>query len=456
MSFDSLSFWIIFAFVFLFYWRIGLTAQNYLLLAASLFFYSVWDWKFTALLIFSSTVDFKLALVMDKTAKQSIRRWCLALSLFLNLGFLFFFKYYLFWVHTTSNPLPKFDLLYQLGYPLGISFYTFQILSYTIDVYRRKIKATSHFLDFILFVSFFPQLVAGPIEKARHLLPQVQRPRTRDEDDVEQGLYLCLWGLFKKVYVANGIAYPIDSYFMQTGLVEAPATILVFMLMTLQVYADFSGYSDIARGLGKMLGFNITINFKPFWTSRNPTDFWQKWNISLTRWLRDYVFLPLHKRHESGWTLYPKVILIMVLVGIWHAPSFNWVLFGIFNGLVIVFYEIAQRFSLFPRVIGLTLLLLMYFGNGLLHKTPDIPSLMNTLNNLTYWSSWLATKDLVLYSVYFLTPMFLVETFVHFHDPEKKIYIHKLHWKIVFCILCCVGIFFLERSFKPGFIYFEF
>lgn len=427
-----------------------------MLLAASLFFYSVWDWKFTALLLFSSVVDFKLALIMDGAAKDRIRKWCLTLSLFLNLGALFFFKYYLFWVHTAPNPFPKFDAIYQWGYPLGISFYTFQILSYTVDVYRKKIRATSSLLDFVLFVSFFPQLVAGPIEKARHLLPQVQQTRKCDQDGIEQGLYLCLWGLFKKVYVANGIAYPIDSYFMQRGGVEAPATILVFLLMTLQVYADFSGYSDIARGIGKMLGFNITINFKPFWSSRNPGEFWQKWNISLTRWLRDYVFLPLHKRNESVWTAYPKIIFIMMLVGVWHAPTLNWLLFGLFNGLMIVLHQMTLRFRIFPKAVGFVLLFIMYFGNGLLHKTPDIGSLMNTFNNLKDWSSWLATKDLVLYSCYFLVPMFLIETFIPMHDPEKKIYISRMPLKIAFCVLCLAGIILLERSTKTGFIYFEF
>ena len=456
MSFDTLSFWLIFAFIYFLYWRLRWREQNILLLAASLFFYSVWDWKFTLILLFSSAVDFRLALAMDSATKSSSRKWFLALSLAQNLGFLLFFKYYLFWVHQTETSLPKFDALYQWGYPLGISFYTFQILSYTIDVYRRKIKATSNFLDFILFVSFFPQLVAGPIEKARHLLPQVKQVRSKDADDVEQGAYLCFWGLFKKVYIANGLAYAVDSYMMQKGPVEAAATILTFLLMTLQVYADFSGYSDIARGLGKMLGFNITINFKPFWTSRNPNEFWQKWNISLTRWLRDYVFLPLHKKHESHWTLYPKIILIMILVGVWHAPNLNWLLFGLFNGIVIVLYHLSKRLGFIPAVSGMVLLALLYFGNGLLHRMTSWDFLMATISNLKNWSSLEASKELFLYSAYFLLPLFVVESAVGFHGPEQKIFIKKIHWKLLFCLLCMVGIFFLERSAKAGFIYFDF
>lgn len=456
MSFDTLSFWIIFAFIIAIYWSLPMRPQNLLLLAASLFFYSVWDWKFTIILIFSSVVDYKVAQWLDQKEDPRTRKILLGLSLLVNLGFLLFFKYYLFWVHQGENFFPKFDSIYQWGYPLGISFYTFQILSYTIDVYRRKIKATNQFLDFVLFVSFFPQLVAGPIEKAKHLLPQILKPRRFNANDTEQGLYLCLWGLFKKVYVANGIAYPIDNYFLQKTSIEAPATILVFLLMTLQVYADFSGYSDIARGLGKMLGFNLTINFKPFWTSKNPIEFWQKWNISLTRWLRDYVFLPLHKRHESGWTLYPKLIFIMTLVGLWHAPSFNWLLFGIFNGVMIVLYQMAKRWNIMPRATGFLLLFLLYFGNGLLHKTPDLPSLMNTFNNLKEWSSFLSAGVLLQYVVWFLVPMFLIESIVRFHDPEIRVYLSRWPIKVAFCVLCLTGIVFLERSIGTGFIYFNF
>lgn len=459
MSFDSVSFWILFLLIWCVYWFLPKKRQNWLLLIASLSFYSFWDVKFTLLLLATSFIDFCLAIAISKDNSAQRRKRLISLSVVLNLGWLFFFKYYLTWVNDPALGFaawPQFKTIYEWGLPLGISFYTFQILSYTIDVYRGKIKATNSFSDFILFVSFFPQLVAGPIEKAHHLLPQIQIERKFNLEKIEQGFYLCLWGLFKKIYVANAIAHPIQSYFEQSRPVEASATILVFVLMTLQVYADFSGYSDIARGLGRMLGFELMINFKPFWFSLNPSDFWKRWNISLTRWLRDYVFLPLHKRNESMWLGYSKVLLVMMLVGVWHAPTLNWLLFGLFNGLVILIYMTFQKFKIFPKLFGFLLLLLLYVGNGMLHRTPTIAKLNDVFNSLLDWSSFAATRDLLVYASWFVVPMVLIESFVSFHDPEKDIIISKWPLKIAFSVFCLTAILFMERSTQLGFIYFQF
>lgn len=459
MSFDMLSFWGVFCFVLVLYWVLQKKSyQNYLLLAASLFFYSAWDYKFTLLLLASSSVDFFVAIQMDKQQNAFKRKAFLALSLVLNLGLLFFFKYYLVLVHRSdaSTFLPTFDGIYKWGLPLGISFYTFQILSYTIDVYKRKIAATKSFVDFILFVSFFPQLVAGPIEKARHLLPQIQTSRKFSLENLEQGFYLCLWGLFKKIYVANGLAHPLSSYMAQPEVRQAPETILMFLIATVQIYADFSGYSDIARGLARMLGFEIMINFKPFWTSKNPSDFWQKWHISLTRWLRDYVFLPLHNKGEDFIFYAVKMIFVMALVGVWHAATFNWLLFGLLNGVVIVLYQLAVKVQRFPKLVGAVTLLCLYFGNSLLYATSTWHQLIKNLSSLQNWTSWMGTADLLLYASWFVIPLFVIESFVPMHNAEQRVFLKKLVTKFLFCLICFVGIIFLERSKQLGFIYFDF
>lgn len=459
MSFDGITFWILFALIWVLYWRLPKKPQNWLLLAASIYFYSAWDIKFTILLVVSSLIDFKLALAIYQSTRENRRRMLMWTSVCINIGLLIFFKYYLIWVNQAEyvhTDWFKFESIYRWGLPLGISFYTFQILSYTIDVYRGKVRPTDSFSDFVLFVSFFPQLVTGPIEKARHLLPQIETSRHFDLSKIEQGFYLALWGLFKTIYIANGLVYPINSYFDQSGPMEATATLSIFFLMTLQVYANFSGYSDMARGLGRMLGFEITINFKPFWTARNPSEFWQRWNISLIRWLREYVFDSLRKHNEYVWSSSIKIILILTLVGLWHAMSINWLIFGIFNGFIVILYYLSKKFKLFPRTVGAILMFGIYLGNGLLYCTPTLERLHRNLASLGDWNSFLATMDLWTYSAWFLVPLFVIESVVKFHDPEAEKFISRWAYKILFCTLCLTGIIILERTTKLGFTYFEF
>lgn len=459
MSFDSLSFWFIFLLSLAIYWRLSFRVQNYLLLGLSVFFYSIWSIKFTAILIFSSFVDFVVALQMQKTVNERKRKLLLLVSLVSNLGLLFFFKYYLFWANEgflANFNAPKLEAIYKWGLPIGISFYTFQILSYTIDVYRQKIKATNSFFDFMLFVTFFPQLVAGPIEKARALLPQIQRERNYENSQIEQGLYLCLWGLFKKFFVASSLAMPIENYLYQPQSIEVWAVLSVGLLTTIMVYADFSAYSDMARGMAMTLGFKLVINFKPFWLSKSPSDFWQKWNLSLTHWVRDYVLLPLRGDKNNHVIESLKIMLVMVLIGVWHAPKINWLFFGLFNGALIVLHNYSVKFKIFPAFMGWVLLFLLYVGSGLLHSLPDMNSIEKALSSLDKVNSFAATWDLWKYALFFIIPMVALESFNVFHNSEKNIFISKIQYKIAFVILCLAGIVLLERTAGTGFIYFQF
>jgi alginate O-acetyltransferase complex protein AlgI len=459
MSFDSLSFWFIFLLTLATYWRLSFRIQNYLLLVLSLFFYSIWSLKFTAILVFSSFIDFIVAQQMQKTSDDRKRKFLLSISLTANLGLLFFFKYYLYLVNegflATLN-MPKLETIYKWGLPIGISFYTFQILSYTIDVYRKRVKATNSFFDFMLFVTFFPQLVAGPIEKARALLPQIQRERNYENAQVEQGLYLCLWGLFKKFFVASSLALPIENYLYQSQSTEVWAVLSIGLLTTIMVYADFSAYSDMARGMAMTLGFKLVINFKPFWLAKSPPEFWEKWNLSLTHWVRDYVVLPLRGDKNNHLAESLKILFVMVLIGLWHAPKINWLFFGLFNGFLIVLYNYFLRFKFFPTFLGWALLLMLYVGSGLLHSLPDIASIQKALSSIDKVGSFAATWDLWRYSLFFIIPMVALESFNVFHKTENNIFISKIQYKVAFVILCLTGIVLLERTAGTGFIYFQF
>lgn len=454
MSFDSISFWIVFAFILGLYWFLDLKKQFWLLVVSSLLFYSTWNFKYTFLLIALTAIVYSLDVYMEKQTLPR-RKWVFLTSLGVSVSNLLFFKYFL-----QLYPIPEsaglLKTLHNWGLPIGVSFYTFQMVGYTIDVYKGRVKNARSLSEFFLYVSFFPQQAAGPIERARHLLPQFSLEKKFDLGQIEQGFYLAFWGLFKKIYVSNGLQYPIQSFYQQQGPAEAASTILVFLLVTLQVYADFSGYSDMARGFAKMLGFKIAVNFKPFWFAKNPEEFWQRWHITLTTWLRDYVFLNMRSKRESDTIKFLKIIMVMTLVGIWHAPTINWLIFGIFNGYVIVLYNFTKGSKLLAKLMGPAFLCLLYFGNGMLHQTPSLERIIKNLESLQNWHSFLGAQDLLHYASWFLFPLFFVETLPRFKAREGDIQVYGTFNKFVFLFICIVGIFFLERSSTTGFIYFRF
>lgn len=460
MSFDSLSFWVIFAFVLPLYWQLGLAGQNALLLALSVFLYSFWGWGFFAVLLGVSVLNFLACLWLERAASERAKRGIFWLTISLSLAPLFSFKYLLAsdaFVGVLREQFPTLWTMAQWGVPVGISFYTFQILSYTIDVSAGRIRASRSFANFFLFVIFFPQLVAGPIERARSLLPQLERERKWTYENAEFGFFLCLWGLFKKMYVANGLLHAVQSFHSQTQVLEAGAVLTVAAFSTFMVYADFSGYSDMARGLGKLLGVELTINFKPFWKSKNPSEFWQTWNVSLTRWLRDYVFLPVRRKGEGGKEISPLAIfLIMTMVGLWHAGKLNWLLFGMFNGALVVVYNLCKKRSWAPVLVGTVTLILLHVGNGLLHSTADGASLVRQMQGLKDWTSWSATLDLWRYGAWFLLPLFVLESLFPLQVPTVPKWISSYSARYAMLVICMVGILFLERSTSVGFIYFQF
>ena len=349
MTFNSLQYALFLPAVFLLYWSLGQRKQNVLLLGASYLFYATWDWRFLGLLVFSSVVDYTIGRLLGRTASEGHRRALLVTSLVVNLGVLGFFKYFGFFVDAATDLLGTVGLapatpVVEVLLPVGISFYTFQSLSYTIDVYRRRLEPARSLLDFCTFVAFFPQLVAGPIERASHLLPEIQRPRQRPSwFQMRSGCVLILLGLFKKVAIADALAPVVNDAFGQ-GQVGAGhwLTLLVGVYaFALQIYGDFSGYSDIARGSARLFGIELMRNFEQPYLSRSVTEFWRRWHISLSSWLRDYLYVPLGGNRRGPRRTSINLALTMLLGGLWHGAACSFVVWGGLHGL----YLMADRWA---------------------------------------------------------------------------------------------------------------
>ena len=336
MLFTELNFWVFFAAVCTLYLTLPHRGQNRMLLVASYIFYGAWDWRFLSLILLSTVIDYFVAQKMAHTTAQSRRRQLLSVSLAANLGMLAIFKYLGFFVESFAA------MLAALGYqadpftlsivlPVGISFYTFQTLSYTIDVYRRDMEPTDDFLDFALFVAFFPQLVAGPIERARNLLPNIASPRRLSWEDLGRGSVLCLTGLIKKIVIADGIAPSVNAIYAApdpSGL----DIVLATWLFAIQIYCDFSGYTDIARGVAKILGFRLMRNFAQPYFAVDPQEFWRRWHISLSTWLRDYLYISLGGNRGGSWRTWRNLMATMTLGGLWHGAAWNFILWGLYQG----------------------------------------------------------------------------------------------------------------------------
>ncbi len=357
MAFSEFRFFVFFLVVFSIYWllRRNLYRKSWLL-ACSYAFYAAWDWRFLSLILFSTAVDYCIGILLTQTDNQSKRRWLLAVSLVANLGLLAFFKYCGFFVESSQELFSLLGLPFKtetlnIILPVGISFYTFQTLSYTIDVYRRQLNPTRNLVDFALFVCFFPQLVAGPIVRARCFLPQLDRIRTWSWTRTHFGMRLIVIGLFKKLAIADRMASYVDPVFADVGLYETGTLWFAAIGFMIQVYCDFSGYSDMAIGTANLLGFRLTKNFDMPFASSNISDFWRRWHISLSSWVRDYVYFPLGGSRRGNWNTVRNLVVAMTLVGFWHGAAWRFILFGFLQGVLISLYIQLRRFySSRPRL----------------------------------------------------------------------------------------------------------
>jgi alginate O-acetyltransferase complex protein AlgI len=345
MLFNTSTFAIFFVLTYALYVVTRHRQQNVLLLVASYVFYGWWDWRFLPLLVASTLLDYSCALGMQRTDRPARRRLFLVLSLCGNLGMLGFFKYFGWFSHSFQ------ELATRLGWqvdaftlhvvlPVGISFYTFQTMSYVIDVYRREVPATRNLLDFAVAVAFFPHLVAGPIQRASSLLPQVQQRRRVTEAQFYQGIWLVFLGLFKKVFIADNLAPIVNHTFAPHSAPSGVQVLIAVYAFAFQIYGDFSGYSDIARGISRLMGFELMLNFRMPYFARNPREFWHRWHISLSTWLRDYLYVSLGGSRRGTVRMYVNLMLTMLLGGLWHGAAWTFVLWGFYQGALLVLYRL--------------------------------------------------------------------------------------------------------------------
>jgi D-alanyl-lipoteichoic acid acyltransferase DltB (MBOAT superfamily) len=341
MLFNSVEFAIFFPIVFLFYWAFkkNVKIQNLFLLASSYFFYGWWDWRYLSLILFCSITNYVAGLLMMKTNQQNQRKFIVAACCIVSLGVLGVFKYYDFFVDTFVDSFSLFGVKLHphplnLILPVGISFYTFHTLSYTIDVYRRNFEPTKDVVSFFLFVSIFPLAMAGPIERATNLLPQIYNRRNFDYNQAVDGMRQILWGLFKKVVIADSCAEYANLIFNNSGEYPGSTLLIGAFFFTFQIYCDFSGYSDMALGIGKLLGFKFMRNFNYPYFSRDIAEFWRRWHISLTTWFRDYLYIPLGGSRGSKWIVIRNTFIIFLVSGFWHGANWTFIVWGFYHAFL--------------------------------------------------------------------------------------------------------------------------
>ena len=470
MLFNSFEFFIFLPIVFVLYWFVlnkRLTIQNLLVLLASYVFYGWWDYRFLSLIAISTVVDYFVGLTIYKSQKSSVRKKWLLVSVLFNLGLLGFFKYYNFfiesWVELLSSAGYNLENTWTLSVilPVGISFYTFQTMSYSIDIYRKQLKPTKDFIAFAAFVSFFPQLVAGPIERASNLLPQMLKSRKFNKDETVINLELIVWGLFKKVVIADSIAPVVSDIFNNYTEYSGGTLILGAVFFAFQIYCDFSGYSDIAIGTAKLFGFDLMTNFNFPYFSRSIGEFWRRWHISLSTWFRDYLYIPLGGSRGETWKKIRNVFVIFLVSGFWHGANWTFIAWGGIHALLFipsfilgtnrkhlevnnsaketVLFQIKNILQALFTFIVVTLAWIFFRANSI----QDAINYISRINSLKWNdSSLIIVSDIILVII-----LLALDAFRY-----KKYKIHIIIW--ILMVIAIIGC--LNRETPAEFIYFQF
>lgn len=482
MIFNSIDFALFLPIVFVLYWFVtqkSLRLQNLLIVIASYVFYGWWDWKFLGLIFFSTMVDYTIGCLLKDEENERKRKLLLYTSLFINLGFLGFFKYYNFFVESFVDAFTLFGAKLEAStlniiLPVGISFYTFQTLSYTIDVYQRKLEPTKDLVAFTAFVTFFPQLVAGPIERATALLPQFYKKREFNYTNAVDGLRQILWGLFKKIVIADNCAQYANIIFGSSA--EQPGSMLVLgaVFFAFQIYGDFSGYSDIAIGTSRLFGFNLMRNFAFPYFSRDIAEFWRRWHISLNTWFRDYIYIPLGGSRGGTAMKIRNTFIIFVVSGFWHGANWTFILWGLINAIYFlpllltnknrVNLEIAAQGKLLPSLrevgqilstFGLTLLAWIFF------RAESAGHAFSYLSGIFSLSLFSVPDFSILNRVGVTAIALLIFIIIEWIGREQQYAIQKmgLKWKsgyrYAFYLAIIFALFFLGGE-EQQFIYFQF
>ncbi len=469
MFFNSFCF---FAFLLLFmglYHCLRHRSQNILILVASYFFYASWDYRFLLLIVISTLVDYLAGLRIAATRDSRSRRAWLAISVVTNLGLLGFFKYFNFFVGSAADLMSKVGFgplqtsTLSIVLPVGISFYTFQTMSYTLDIYRQRMQPTRNLIDFAAFVAFFPQLVAGPIERASHLLPQIQKPRTITYAAMRTGAFLVLYGLFEKAVVADNLALVVETVYGDPT--DAPRTLIATYAFAFQIFADFDGYSNIARGTALLMGIRLVNNFHAPYFAANPSEFWRRWHISLSTWLRDYLYIPLGgSRHGVG-RMYYALMMTMLLGGLWHGAGWTFVAWGALHGLLLIVYRLKGdprgqpgRATRLPRwVLSRVLWFHLVCLGWMLFRANDMTHFMALVRSLGHWAPAEVGQDNLLGRLALFAVVPLVYQAIQYGTDDP---LPARRWvlpvRVVFYLFLFYAIVIFGYSNGQSFIYFQF
>jgi len=474
MIFNSLSFLVFCILFFTIYSYLKGRSRLYFILCSSYFFYAWWDWRYLGLIIVSTLVDYYAARAIDRDQNDSRRKLYLILSIATNLGILFSFKYFNFFAHSL------YEVFEILGFmpdritlnvllPVGISFYTFQSMSYTIDVYQKRIPCEQDIICFANFVAFFPQLVAGPIERAGNIIPQLKMLKGPSNLQLREGCTLVLWGYFLKVFIADNISRVSDRLFAINHLeITSLEVIIAVLAFSLQIYGDFAGYSKIARGIAKFFGIDLMMNFNHPYFARNPSDFWRRWHISLSRWLRDYLFIPLGGSQKGNWLTLRNLMITMVLGGLWHGASWVFVLWGLYHGILLIVYHCFRLVhgsnnerGAMNRMFATGLMFLCTMYGWLIFRSDSVAQLkaftFQMFNNIQLPENLLHVKFLYISSFWltlFYCIVFTVDILQEKRQTDLLLKFHRTPDYILALIMLFSIVFFGGRS--EAFIYFQF
>ncbi|WP_186988966.1 MBOAT family O-acyltransferase [Constantimarinum furrinae] len=447
--------------------------QNVVLLLSSYVFYGLWDWRFLGLLIASSLIDFIAAKAIHNSDNKVSRKLWLAFSIFWNLGILITFKYFNFFIGSFAE-LFSLQLsvetysIWNVIIPVGLSFYTFQTMSYTIDVFRRKQKPTKNLLEFCCFVAFFPQLVAGPIERANKLLPQFESQREFSLKNAKDGLRQILWGLFKKILVADKLGIAVTMVYNDPEAYGSLTLIYATVLFCFQIYCDFSGYTDIALGTAKLFGFKLSKNFHFPYLSQSITNLWQRWHITLTNWFTDYVYIPFVKSRKqvNFWSRGFGLLITMVLVGLWHGANWTFVAFGLFNGIVLVAERIplnSKKYTLkkylhsAPRIVPFIYVFIMAGIAAVFFRAENIDQAALILKRIFTLAPDDRISSLIGSKLWYFVIMIIAEMLTRKKDfplqDIERFFPRPVRW-VLYYILIFLIIRYAEP--KEAFLYFQF
>ena len=465
MVFNSYQFIIFFIIVLSLFHSIKISWRPWLLLVASYYFYMSWKFEYGFLLLASSFISWYAGILVSQTENPIKRKFYFLCGIFSDLSILFFFKYFNFFNFNTVSFLNLFNLNLEpialhVLLPVGISFYTFQTLSYTIDVYRRSTEPEKNFFYFALYASYFPQLVAGPIERTQDLLPQLKRHNEVTKEDVIFGVQKIIWGFFKKVVIADQVCMYVNYIYNEPDQANGLQLYVATLFFTVQIFADFSGYCDIAVGTARLMGVRLAENFNRPYLSLSVSEYWLRWHITLGRWLRDYVFFPLNKGVVDYWRIYLNTIITFLLVGIWHGASWNFVILGLLNGVLIVLQSLYKKSSFLPKFKTKFAIGILWFWNFQLillgtvlfraHKLDDIYTVYKTVaTGLFSSSNILGSFSIFDFGISCITSLFLAYT--GFFWKEFKF---KYNYAFIFIML--MGVLILGKNEAESFVYFQF